>query len=204
MSVGYIAYPVSSGLIQILEQKGKDAFNLFWSADMADDFEDLEEFAEEAEFDLAILGADAKSIFDEAKNFDDSDKSRIDANGKWAQNLHLVLSGCPSFEMPDFIISQQLDAPIQVSALTGCHAIEDAGMPVFYVCPSEVVEIANILPTFLNEDLAARWERLRSAVNPRDDYFSVDEAQKILQEEFIPLYQDSAECGDGILICLTV
>ena len=204
MSVGYLAYQVSSGLIQIMEEKGKDAFNVFWSADMADDFEDLREYAEEAEFDLEILGADAISIFEEASNLDDSDKLTIDADGKWAQNLHLVLSGCASFELPNMIIDQQLDRQILVGALTGCHVIENACMPVFYVRPSEVSEILNVLPQFLDEDLGARWERLRGRVSPRDDYFSVDEAREFLQEQLIPLYQKATECGDGILICLAV
>jgi Domain of unknown function (DUF1877) len=206
MSVAYSAYQVSPFLIQKLEEKGHDVFNLFWEADLVDEFEDLQGYVEDGDLNLEILGEDAIAIFEEAKSFDDSGKGKIDVNGKWAEPLNLVLTGYSSFEASNVLVSNELDGEplLLVSALTGCHSVDNTDMPVFYMLPSEVQEIANALPQILNENLDKRWKRLRHKIRAEKDYFSADEAYEFLQDRLIPFYNQASQNGDGVLVALSV
>jgi Domain of unknown function (DUF1877) len=206
MSVEYLAYQVSPFLIQKLEEKGHNVFNLFWEADLVEEFEELQGYVEDGDLNLEILGEDAVAIFEEAKSFYDSDKITIDVDGKWAEPLNLVLTGCASFEASDFLVSNELDGEplLLVSALTGCHSIENMDMPVFYMLPLEVQEIANTLPQILNENLDERWKRLRHKIRTGEDYFSADEAYEFLKEQLIPFYDQASQNGYGVLVVLSV
>jgi Domain of unknown function (DUF1877) len=206
MSVEYFAYQVSPFLIQKLEEKGQDVFNLFWEAEMVEDFEELQEYVENDELNLEILGEDAVAIFEEAKSFDDSGKGIIDVDGKWAELLHLVLTGCASLQASNFLVSNELDGEplLLVSALTGCHSIENSDMPVFYMLPSEVQEIANSLPQILDENLDERCDRLRHKIRAGEGWFSADEAYEFLQERLIPFYNQASQHGYGVLVALSI
>jgi Domain of unknown function (DUF1877) len=206
MSVEYLAYQVSPFLIQKLEEKGHNVFNLFWEADLVEEFEELQGYVEDGELNLEILGEDAVAIFEEAKSFDGSGKSTIDVDGKWAKPLHFLLTGCASFEPSNFLVSNELDGEplLLVSALTGCHSVENTDMPVFYMLPLEVQEIANALPQILNENLDERWKRLRHKIRAEKDYFSADEAYEFLREQLVPFYNQASQNGDGVLVALSV
>lgn len=206
MSVEYLAYQVSPFLIQKLEEKGHDAFNLFWEAGVVEDFEELQEYAEDGELNLDTLGEDAITIFEEAQSFDESDGNKIDVNGKWAQTLHLVLTGRSSFQVPNFLVSNELDGEplLLISALTGCHSIDTTDMPVSYLRPLEVQEIANALPQILSESLDERWERLRHRITTEEDEFSAEEAYEFLQEQLIPFYNQAVERNCGVLVAISI
>ncbi|MBE9181176.1 DUF1877 family protein [Oculatella sp. LEGE 06141] len=205
MSLEYLAYQVSPFLIQKLEEKGNDVFNLFLEARLVEDFQELQEYAEDGELNLETLGEDAIAIYEEAQSYDKSDENKIDVNGKWAQTLHLVLTGRSSFQVPNFLVSNELDGEplLLVSALTGRHSIDTTDMPVFYLRPSEVQEIANALPQILDEDLDERWDRLRHRITTEEDEFSAEEAYKFLQEQLIPFYNQAIERNYGVLVAVS-
>jgi hypothetical protein len=197
MSIEYFAYQISSSLVERLERNSTVFFQVFWDADLVEDFEEFQEHAEEGGLDLSELGEDALAIFTEAKH---SELMTLDVVGEFVESLHLLLSGEDMFyNTPDFIVKNH-NGLLLINALIGIHKI-DVNMDAFYLSPSEVKEVATALPRILEEDL----EQRRSLFYPRARYsfYPSSEVSEFLTNELLPLYQSSSEQGSAILIAIS-
>jgi hypothetical protein len=196
MSIEYFAYEIPGSLIERLNRNSAIFFELFWEAG-SEDFEEFQEYAEAGGIDLSELGSDARAIFTAAQQ---SELMSLDVVGKFAESLHLLLSGEGMFyNMPDFLVKTQSDL-ILINALIGIHKI-DVDMDAFYILPSEVKEVAMALPKIMDEDLERR--QLLFYPRARYDFYPASEVAKFLTDELIPFYQGVADRDAGILIAIS-
>jgi Domain of unknown function (DUF1877) len=198
MSIEYFAYAVSPFLIEKLAENSNLAFTVFWEAN---EFKDFQEYVLTGNIDLSELGADAATIFAEAKYSEETeDTIGLYTIGEFAESLHVLLSGEGSLEMTDFIVSNR-DNLLLINALIGRNKVRNIDIDAFYIYPSEVREIVNALPTVLEEDLEQRWSKLRYAA--RKDFYSFNEVTEFLNEELLPFYEKASARDFGILIVIS-
>jgi hypothetical protein len=197
MSIEYFAYQIPSSLVGRLEKNSTIFFQVFWEADLVEDFEEFQEYAKEGGLDFSELGEDALAIFTESKH---SESFALDVVGYFAESLHLLLSGEDMFyNTPDFIVKNQ-NGLLLINALIGIHKI-DVDMDAFYLSPAEVKEVATALPRITEEDL----DRRRSLFYPkaRYNFYPSSEVTKFIADELLPLYESSSEQDSGILIAIS-
>jgi hypothetical protein len=192
MSIQYAAYQVTEFFIQKIQEKGVEAIDILFGYDDDYTYGGVEE--------------DVKKLFAEAKTINHNyELMTIDMDGKWMENLHLLLSGTEGWQLPSFTISHQLNDRefLLVNALTGIHKIDDISyLQTSYLCPSEVKEVAANLPKIMDEDLESRWIYCESIAVVRTGW-DLDEVIEFLNDELIPFFKRASNAGDGIAVVLS-
>jgi hypothetical protein len=194
MSIQYSAYQVTEFFIEKIQEKGVQAIDI-----LVNGHDDDYTYEGEEE--------DIKKLFTEAKNISHKYESMtIDMDGKWMENLHLLLSGTESFQIPIFTISHQLNDRefLLINALTGTHKIDEGSsyLQVSYLCASEVKEAATNLLKVVDEDLVSRWHYCESIAVVRT-IWEIDEVKEYLNEELIPFFKRASNVGAGIVVVLS-
>ena len=194
MSIQYGAYQVTEFFIEKIQEKGLEAIDILFSARL-DDY---------------IYGGtedDIKQLWTEAETIDHNESMTIDVNGKWMENLHLLLSGNGGWQVPTFTISNNLNDRefLLINALTGIHKLDTYRtdyLQVSYLCPSEVKEVAANLPKIMDEDLESRWSYCES-ISVVSTGWDIDEVKEFLEQELIPFFKRASKADAGIAVVLS-